>query len=89
MLTPLNPERQTERLEAVRKRFLSSSDAGPTPFAVYHLYEVLKAGLSGNDIRNYFRRLPEYAEIERKLTETLGAAELEFITSRYHKPNMP
>lgn len=89
MLIPLNPERQTERLDAVRKSLLSPSDASPTPFEIYHLYEALKAGLSVYVIRNYFRRLPEYAEIERKLTETLGAAELEFITSRYHRPSMP
>ncbi len=86
MVIPLNPERQTERLEAVREHLLSSSDVYQS--AVYNLYEALKAGLSRDYIENYFRRLPEYAKIERRLTKALGAAELEFTTSQYHKPSM-
>ncbi len=88
MLIPLNPERQIERLDAVRKSFLSPGNACPTPFEVYHLYEALKAGFSGCAIKNYFRSLPEYEKIERRLTEALSVAELEFSSSGYHKPSM-
>lgn len=88
MVIPLDPERQTERLEAVRECLLYSSDANPPPFAVYQLYEALKAGLYGGDIENYFRGLPEYTKIKGRLAEALGAAELEFTTSQHYKPSM-
>ncbi len=91
MLRPLEGEeyyRGNERLEVAREWLMLYQRAiTPTPFAVYPLYEALKAGATKEYIEEYFRRLPEYEKIERIFKKTLNLAELEFTTSSYYKPS--
>lgn len=92
MLEPLessNSKRRYERLEVAREWLVVFSSAiNPTPFAVYSLYEALKAGMTRTYIENYFKGLPEYRKIKRIFEKTMDLAELEFTTSSYYRPSM-